>query len=183
MHALGAHLDYQSVVSLVKNFETRQSRLVWFHLSSFLHHAAMISKFVAPICKNEVALARGKKLREALGVHPESEVIPRDARDNIEHFDERMDKWVEDKNPTVLEIVVSHREGYDFLRVADKRVKRLLIANELVFVSERRDSSKFELYLSPVYEEIERIRKAAEGWMGDSSPYEFLHPRLGKEGQ
>jgi len=137
----------------------------------------MISKFLAPISKKEVAQARRKAWRDALGVGAESEILPRDARDNIEHFDERMDGWIGDKNPTVLEIVVPTRAGYEFLRIADKRVKRLLIADELVFVSERRDNSKFELHLPPVYQEIERISQAVDKWMGNTSPYEFIYPR------
>lgn len=177
MHALGAHLSYQAIGSLIANFDTRQSRLVWFHLTSFLHHASMISKFLAPISRDEVAVERGRTLREALGVGSESEVLPRAARDNVEHFDERMDRWVEDWNPSILEIVLPDREGYEFLRVADKRVKRLLIADEMVFVSEKRDNSKFELKLRPVYQEIDRVRKSAEQWMGTTSPYEFLYAR------
>jgi hypothetical protein len=177
MHALGAHLAYQSLVTVLGEVETRQSRLVWFHLTSFLHHASMISKILAPISKQDAAIERRNALRDALRIAPESEVLSRDARDNIEHFDERMDRWIGDTNPTILEIVLENREGYEFLRVASKRVKRLLISDEMVYVSENRDSSKFELCLRPVYQEIDRVRKEAEKWMATKSPYEFIYPK------
>lgn len=180
MHTLGARWAYQSVLSLLEEAETRQSHLVWFHLTAFLQHAAMISKFLKPVSNSankEVAHGRGTALRDALGVGPDSDVLPRDARDNVEHFDERMDRWVLDLNSTILEIVVDDREGFEFLRVADKNVKRLLIADELVFISERKDGTKFELCLTPVYSELERIALMADQWMRLNSPYKVIHPR------
>lgn len=177
MHALGAQLEFKSLLTRLADVETQQSRLVWFHLTSFLHHTAMISKFVRPISKHKVAVARGKALRAALDVKDGSDVLPRHARDNVEHFDERIDRWLEGASSyTILEIVLPNRAAYDYLRVADKRVKRILIADSLIFVSEAKDSSKFELSLRPVYEEVERIGRAADGWMGLSSPYEYIHP-------
>jgi hypothetical protein len=56
-------------------------------------------------------------------------------------------------------------------------VKRLLIADEMVFVSESRDSSKFEVRLQSVFEELQRICTAAEQWIGQSSPYTFTFPK------
>jgi hypothetical protein len=177
MHVLGARLAHQGLVATLAIHETQQTRLVWFHLTSFLHHAAMISKFVNPISKHKIAIARGKALREALGVEPGSEVLPRHARDNIEHFDERMDRWIDSgSSHTILEIVLPKRESYDYLQVADKRVKRVLIADSLTFVSEAKDSRKFELSLGPVYSEVERIGRAAESWLGLRSPYHYVYP-------
>lgn len=177
MHGFGANLAYQSLLITIEDPTTRQTRQVWFHLTSFLHHAAMISKLLAPVRKaGEMASVRGKALKEALGVRGDSEVLPREARNNVEHFDERMDRWIADANSTILEMVLDDRDGYDYLHVAEKRVKRVLIANELVFVSEREDSTKFELRLQPVYKEVERIKHAADRWLERSSPYHYLFP-------
>lgn len=176
MHALGARREYHGLLAVLSDIQTQQSRLVWFHLTSFLHHAAMISKFLAPISKGEVTLARRAALRGALSVAADSEVLSRDARDNMEHFDERIDRWIEDKHPTIIEIVLPDRESYEYLGIADKRVKRLLVADELVFISERKDGTKFELALRPVYEEIGRIGRASDKWIGHNSPYVFLYP-------
>ena len=176
MHALGAQLTFQALLTVLEDPEARQSRLVWFHLTSFLHHASMMSKFLTPISKEPTAVARGQALRDALDIDSSSAVLPRDARDNIEHFDDRMDLWLRDSSPNILEIVLDDREDYDYLRVAEKRVKRLLIADELTFVSETRKSTKFELQLRPILEEVERIRSAVNTWMGRSSPCTFVYP-------
>jgi hypothetical protein len=177
MHALGAHLEFQHLMATLEADETRQTRLVWFHLTSFLHHTAMISKFVNPISKHKVAIARGKALRVALGVKAGSEVLPRDARDNVEHFDERMDRWIDKgSSHTVLEAVLPNRDAYEFLGNRNERIKRVLIMDRLTFISEARDSSKFELSLRPVFEEVERIGHAAESWMGLRSPYQYIFP-------
>jgi hypothetical protein len=175
MHALGEDVAYRELLATLDAIETRQTRLVWFQLTSMLHHAAMISKFLRPILKP--AAARGEALRHALHVAENSEVLPRDARDNVEHFDERLDGWAKDASQTILEIVLSDREGYDYLRVAEKRVKRLLIVDELIFVSERKDNTKFELQLRPMHEEVQRIGHAADAWTHTKSPYHFIFPQ------
>ena len=176
MHALGEEVAYRDLLSALDAIETRQTRLVWFHLTSMLHHVAMISKFLRPISKQTAA--RGEVLRRALHVAENSDVLPRDARDNIEHFDERLDNWAKEASPTILEIVLSNREEYDYLCVSEKRVKRLLIEDEMIFVSERKDGSKFELQLRSMHEEIQRIGFEADAWTHLKSPYHFIFPQL-----
>lgn len=88
MHGLGAQTEYDQLNAALNDDRTRQTRLVWFHLTSFLSHSAMISKYLSPIANNEISIARKSALRELLGVSSESEVLPRDTRDNVEHFDE-----------------------------------------------------------------------------------------------
>jgi hypothetical protein len=115
-------------------------------------------------------------LRDKLNVTEQSNVLPRDARDNVEHFDERIDNWV-GSDAAILEIVLDNRAGYDYLRVPEKRVKRVLIQENLVFVSEKRDQTKFELELAPLYEELKRIGEAAQQWIDGDSPYNFVYPQ------
>lgn len=177
MHGLGVRIEYSSLVSTLGNPDTRQTRIVWFHLTSFLSHAAMISKYLSPISKNEVAAARKNVLREILGIAADSEVLPRDTRDNVEHFDERIDNWVGSENQNILEIVLPDRAGYNFMRVDEKRVKRVLILDELVFVSEKKDATKFELSLHPLHQEVSRIESEAEKWITKKSPYHFVLSR------
>lgn len=47
------------------------------------------------------------------------------------------------------------------MQVAEKRVKRVLILDELIFVSEKKNETKFELPLHPLHQEINRIDSAA----------------------
>jgi hypothetical protein len=80
-------------------------------------------------------------------------------------------------NQNILEIVLPDRAGYDYMRVAEKRVKRVLILDELIFVSEKQDGVQFELSLRPLHEEVERIGAEADKWIAASSPYHFIFPR------
>lgn len=121
-----------------------------------------MSKYLDPIGKGEVKAMRKDTLRRLLGVATESEVIPRDARDNAEHFDERVDGWVGTDNQSILESVLPDRAGYQYLRVAEKRVRRVLLLNEMIFISEKTDQSKFELDLASLRTEVKRIGDAAD---------------------
>lgn len=82
MHSYGAEHDAERLLALLDDPATIQSRLVWFHLSSLLAHAAMISKFLDPVSRS--AATRGAELKAALGVAAGSEVLPRNARDNTD---------------------------------------------------------------------------------------------------
>lgn len=176
MHSLGAHREYLQLEATLRDDRARQTRIVWFHLTSFLSHAAMISKYLSPISKSAAAVARKQALRDRLGVDGTSDVLPRDTRDNVEHFDERLDNWVGGNNQEILEIVLPNRAGYDYLKVDQKRVKRVLLLDEMAFISEKRDESKFQLDLVPLRAEVERIGIAAEDWIKTASPYHFIYP-------
>ena len=177
MHGLGAEIDFKHFLQAVKNEETRQTRTVWFHLTSFLSHAAMISKLVSPISPRGVKIERMNLLQEALNIESNSEVLPRNARDNVEHFDERIDNWIGADSSTLLEVVFPNRTGYDFMNVDEKRVKRILLLDELIFISETRNADKFELKLQPLFDEVKRIRDEAEAWIESTSPYNFICPQ------
>lgn len=177
MHGMCAHMEYHHLSELLQDDRARQTRLVWFALTAFLSHAAMMSKYLDPIGKGDVKSVRKNTLRRLLGVAAESDVIPRDARDNVEHFDERVDGWVGTDTQSILESVLPDRTAYQYLRVAEKRVRRVLILNEMVFISEKRDQSKFELDLTALHAEVKRIGDAADTWIDAKSPYHFIKPR------
>lgn len=176
MHSLGAEREYFHLEAALQDDRTRQTRIVWFHLTAFMSHAAMISKYLSPIPKSNVAFLRKNVLRDHLGVDDGSEVLPREMRDNVEHFDERLDNWVGGNNQEILEIVIPNRDSYNYLRVDSKRVKRVLILDEMCFISEKKDTSKLQLHLHPLRAEVERIGNAAENWVKEKSPYQFIYP-------
>ena len=177
MHAYGAEVDMKRIHDLLDRQETIQSRLVWFHLASFLSHVGMISKLISPISKDATANARKAALKTALNVVTTSEVLPRNARDNTEHFDERIDNWVSENATNIMEIVLLDRDGYEYLRVDEKRIRRVLLKQELIFISENRNGSKFELELKPLVQEVIRIGNEATKWIDTKSPYHFVYPR------
>ena len=181
MHGYGAEIEFNALEKTLADADLRQTRLVWFKLTSFLSHAAMISKYVAPIQPNAIKRERMEALRDCLKINSESEVLPRDARDNVEHFDERIDNWVGNSG-TILEIVLKDREAFEFFERDDPlvpsrlRIKRVLLLEEMIFISEKRNSQYFELELKPLNTEILRIATEANKWVGESSPYKFYYP-------
>ncbi|MEA5577733.1 hypothetical protein [Anabaena sp. UHCC 0451] len=174
MHGLGAEIQFENFIQYVKNKETRQTRLVWSYLSSFLSHTAMISKFVSPTSHSDVKRRRKEALRKVLEINQASEVLSREARNNIEHFDERIDNWVEPEG--YLEVVFPDKStALGFMRDGI-RIKRVLALNELIFFSENKDGSKFELELIPLFKEAKRIGDKATEWLHNSSPHNFIFP-------
>lgn len=176
MHSLGVEHEFMNMLQVASNPETRQQRLVWFHLTSCLAHAAMISKYLSPVRPQGVSRERKRTLRRLLEVADDSEILSRKARDNIEHFDERIDNWVGNDCGGILEVVLPNRGGYEFLDGDNKRIKRVLLAEELIFITENRDGSKLEIPLEPVVQEAKRIGSKAGDWIQDNSPYHFIYP-------
>lgn len=177
MHGMCADMEFLQLGELLKDDRSRQTRRVWFALTSFLSHAAMMSKYLDPTGKSDLKSARKEKLRRLLDVTAESEVIPREARNNVEHFDERVDGWIGAENQSVLELVLPNRTAYQYLGVAEKRVRRVLLLREMIFISEKSDRSKFELELISLHDEVKRIGVAADAWIVKKSPYHFISPQ------
>jgi hypothetical protein len=150
---------------------------VWFSLTSFLANAAMISKYLNPVGKlDQTKKERKSALRSALEVESDSEVLHRKARDNVEHFDERIDNWARQGAGNIIEIVLDTRLELDRFLRAETRVKRALILQEGIFLSEDRHGTIFELELKPVLIEIQRIGQKANEWIDNESPYHFIYP-------
>lgn len=178
MHGLGAEREFLALNETLANPRLRQTRIVWFHLTTFLAHAAMISKYLSPINPQGIKKQRMEALCAKLNIDNASDVLPRDARDNIEHFDERIDNWVGANAQTILEIVLDDRSVYENLHGANEsRIKRVLLENELIFISEKRDGSKLELPLQTVADEVKRIAEMANKWIENESPYNFIYPQ------
>ncbi|MBA2468283.1 MAG: hypothetical protein H0V37_02625 [Chloroflexia bacterium] len=77
--------------------EFEGQRLLLAH--AFLSHVANISKILWPPCsrkspiKQEVRDQRGEALRRILGITDSSVLHGRSLRDDLEHFDERLESW------------------------------------------------------------------------------------------
>lgn len=175
MHGSGAEIQFINFIQILDNEETRQTRLVWSYLSSFLSHAAMISKFTHPTSPSGIKKRRMEALKNILDIAHDSEVLPRTARDNLEHFDERIDNWVGTET-NYLEIVFPDKATAIRSMHNGMRIKRVLALNELIFFSENRDGSRFALELKPLIEEVNRISNKAVEWLESSSPYMFIFP-------
>ncbi len=183
MHCYGACNEYGHMTNVLIGQETQQTRLVWFHLSAFLSHAAMISKYLWPSPSGKstptghIAKLRAEKLRDLLHISDHLDVLNRNARNNVEHFDERIDNWVKNDSQNILEIVFPNRDSYEQSYEEKWRIKRVLLLKELVFISENQDGHKFEQSLAPVHEQLIRIGNYADRWLTNCTPYQFIFPR------
>jgi hypothetical protein len=173
IHASSAIASYKHMLHLLSERATFQSRDVWFALVSFLTHVAMISKFLDPIHPNETKENRGATLRAHLNVSDDSPIFPRTSRDNLEHFDERIDRWVQTGQNKILEMVFHDRAGFEYLADGNYAIRRVLIADELVFISEDRNGQPVELELRPVYEALQTLWQACVEKLKTESPYSY----------
>jgi hypothetical protein len=171
VHAASCIASYRHLLDLLSNPKTKQTRGVWFALVSFLTHAAIVSKLLDPI--KEASFERGKELREHLHVPADSPLLPRAARDNLEHIDERIDNWVKRKESAALELVVDDREGFNFITSRKPAIRRVLINNEMVFISEDRNGAWVEVDLKPLYEAIQNLSAVCQDKLANESPYTY----------
>lgn len=63
-------------------------------LQNILHQAGCISRYLFPPWQKKMHLGRALHLRQALVVTQSSALADRELRDAIEHFDERLDKYL-----------------------------------------------------------------------------------------
>ena len=72
---------------------------VWCSIQSILVAAANVSKILWPVGKSY--MARGKRLRELLGVDDRNLLSDRTLRNHFEHYDERIEDWFDNNNSAV----------------------------------------------------------------------------------
>lgn len=171
-HAASALASYRLLSSHLSSSEQRHRRDVWFALVSFLTHAAMISKYCKPV--NSEASSRGLELRAHLEVPDNSPILSRATRDNLEHFDERVDRWVGRNETRVLEMVFQDRTGFDLISEKPCAIRRVLIVDEMVFITEGKNGLPVELELAPVYEAIEELNNTCLRKLAEQTTYTYL---------
>ena len=65
--------------------------IVWYAIQNFLVAVGNMSKIFWPI--NQKYENRGKELRRSLDIKGNSPIQPRNFRNHLEHFDERLEEW------------------------------------------------------------------------------------------
>ena len=174
MHVSSALVSYSQLLRLLSDGKERQSRNVWFVLLSFLTHAAMVSKLLDPIRPEGAKEDRGTALRKHLEVEDGSAILSRAARDNLEHIDERIDRWTKRGLTSVLEMVFEDRAGFEFIAHEDAAIRRVLIQDEMIFISEDRNGNRLETALTPIYGALKDLKARCEHKLATESPYTYL---------
>jgi hypothetical protein len=164
---------------LLADPNARQSRFVWAHLHAFLAQAALVSKMIAPLSKRSASKARSSELRLTLKIDDSSPVVDRAARNNVEHFDERLDLWLEHEGGSLLECVFDERSGFDFLFRDGRKpfVRRVLILEEMVLVTQGPKRIE-ETNLGAISDEIERIGQEAKAYLDSDKTVHRIYPSL-----
>ena len=170
--SLAASISYSAMERRLGDPETRQTLLVWTNVSSFLGHAGIISKILYP--PRQPGQDRAKELKEVLRLPALPYLEDRGGRDNIEHIDERIDNWAAKDGAGLVSMVFDNRAGFDYLCTPDKSIRRALIADDLIYISENRLGDRVETPLRSLLAEIEIVRdRALEGIQADP-PYHFI---------
>ena len=149
--------QFDSFLSYLKQSEERQNRLVWAHLQSFLMHSGMVSKFAKPLSKVKFAKQRGEEVQRLFDIAADSPIFCRSARNNLEHFDERLDSWLQTESKAILECVFETQADFDYLK-RDKFIRRVLILDSLTYFSHGKNGELGKMELLSLHKEILRIR-------------------------
>ena len=169
---IAAKLAFQALEMHLSNEQTKHSLLVWSSISSFLAHTAAISKILFPPRNN--GRDRATELIEILQIPELTELRNRSGRDNVEHMDERIDNWAARDANHVISMVIPNREGYDYLCTPDKAVRRVLIQEDLIYVSENSQGHRVETLLGELLRESVIVLDSAHQQMLRDPPYHFL---------
>ena len=179
IHAQLALSNYQTLLNIVNDPNSRQSREAWMFLQSFLSHFGMVSKLLyAPSSRQKISKDRARELRSHLETDTNSALNDRDARNAVEHLDERMDNWLEAEGKGILESVYENREEYDYLDKQRWVVRRVYLISESVFITEERDGPK-EMALEPIVNELRRLLEICSDKLGGINPYYVIRPAQG----
>ena len=179
IHTQLALSNYQTLLNLVNDPNSRQSREVWMFLQSFLSHFGMVSKLLyAPSSRQKISIDRARELRNHLETDTNSALNDRDARNAIEHLDERMDNWLETVGKGMLESVYENRGEYNYLDKQKWIVRRVYLIEESVFITEERNGPK-EMALEPIVNELWRILEICTSKFGGVNPYYVIRPAQG----
>lgn len=179
IHAQLSLSNYVTFRNIVIDEENRQRREAWMHLQSFLSHFGMVSKLLyAPSSKSQISKGRAKVLRGYLETDESSSLNDRDARNAIEHLDERLDNWLSQKDKGILEAVFTDRSQYQYLRKARWVVRRVYLVDEDIFITQEKNGPK-EMQLHPITQELSRILTVCDTRLNNESPYQFIPPKIG----
>ena len=179
IHAQLALSHYTTFQNIINDPAARQSREAWMFLQSFLSHFGMVSKLLyAPSSRRKISSDRARSLRTHLETDIHSALNDRNARNAVEHLDERMDNWLEASDKGILEGVFEAKDKCDFLDKEKWIVRRVYLIEEAVFITEEDDGPR-EMPLQPIVDELWRLNNLCREKLDNHNPYHILYPGQG----
>lgn len=179
IHAQLALSNYTIFQNIVSDPSARQRREAWMYLQSFLSHFGMVSKLLfAPSARENISKQRAIELQQHLETDTTSALNDRDARNAIEHLDERLDNWLSVSDKGILESVFETRAGFEYLDLSRWAIRRVFLVSEEVFIIQETGGPK-EMKLSPILGELNRVSKVCREKLNDNNPYTIIQPQYG----
>ena len=128
------------------------SDAVFSSIHSFLSHCAIISKLLK-------SSGEGARIADVLGIDDSSPIHNRTFRNHLEHYDERLKKWIQEKglNASIGTYNVGPKSAINvgnFVYVSHYDPK----TTTFTFVDE-------DLDLGPLIVEVEKIKRTADSWV------------------
>jgi hypothetical protein len=107
---LRSHAELKQVLASIAAYDVDLEP--WFHVQNLLVCACIVSRFLWPTPALE---ERGRALREFLRVPEDSPLADRHLRNDLEHIDERLDKWRAEDGTTHVDTNVSQGDLSRFI--------------------------------------------------------------------
>jgi hypothetical protein len=183
IHTQLALSNYQTFRNIIDNHESRQSREAWMFLQSFLSHFGMVSKLLYAPSGSQRAKDRAQELRNHLKTDETSALNNRDARNAVEHLDERMDNWLNASasHKGILEGVFEDEQAFAFLYSFDSWiVRRVFVLAESLFITEGKDGPK-KMEIQPLIEELSRLYDLCHEKLKTENPYHMILPNRNQQ--
>lgn len=142
--------------------------IVFSSIHSFLSHCAMISKMLR-------AKGATKTIEKILGLPLKSIIHDREFRNHLEHYDERLKKWI--RKAGVGASVINHCIGD----------KTMISGDNIVFVSFYNPMNKIftfideEFNLELMFAEVQKIKNKTEKWLNKNG-FPTIEARSGSVG-
>lgn len=149
------------------------------YLQSFLSHFGMVSKLLfAPSARGSISKQRAIALQHHLDTDTTSALNGRDARNAIEHLDERLNNWLSVSDKGILESVFETRAELEYFSLSRWSIRRVYIISEQVFLTQEAEGPK-EMELSPITSELNRVVELCHRKLNTESPYTVIQPQYG----
>jgi hypothetical protein len=167
IHTELAISNYITFQNLVGDPASRQRREAWMFLQSFLSHFGMVSKLLfAPSARKDASKQRALELQKHLETDEKSPLNDRDARNAIEHIDERLDNWLDAGDCGILECVFESRKDLEYLDPKRWMIRRVFIVSEQVLITQEasgRKETPLESIVSELYRLLDLCSKKLNG--------------------
>lgn len=178
-HCIYALQNFEAIRLQLANPAEIQNKMLWAYLQTALTHSAIVSAYL--FSTKEGTAARTSFLCGAFIPSEDSPLKNKQARNYLEHIDEKFDVWMNktDRFSSILEIVLQNRAGFNYLYSDDNFIRRVLLKEEMIFIFQK-NSNIDEIELNPIIAELETLAKNGDEYMNklqkDDNGFHLIMP-------